>query len=173
VVDDAAFVYGSRNGSQLFGSLTAAYQHRWQQMMLSPYARINAAWVTLDAFTETGGLGGALAYSSQSANFYTSVLGLRGKYTFLTDWRAISPRLRVEYNHDFAGASTIYLQYTDLIGPTYSLTTTPVGRDRATVGAGSDLVVGNAHRIGFDYQYDADFLGAAWHRYKVKWESRF
>ena len=98
--------------------------------MLSPYARMNAAWVTLDSFTETGGLGGALTYSAQSAEFYTATLGLRGKYTFLTDWGSIAPRFRVEYNHDFAGSSAISLQYADLLSPVYSLTTTPASRDR-------------------------------------------
>jgi uncharacterized protein with beta-barrel porin domain len=63
--------------SAAFASLTAAYQFRWDGLMLSPYGRINAAWVTLNAFTESGGLGGALAYSSQTAEFYTAVLGLR------------------------------------------------------------------------------------------------
>jgi uncharacterized repeat protein (TIGR01451 family) len=173
VVDDAALVYGARTGNQFFGSLTAAYQFRFDGLMLSPYARIKAAWLTLDAFTETGGLGGALTYSAQTANFYTSVLGLRGKYTFRTDWGSITPRFRVEYNHDFAGASTIFLQYADLIGPIYSLTTSPAGRDRATFGAGTDLMIGDTHRFAFDYQYDVDFLGADWHRFKLRWETRF
>jgi uncharacterized repeat protein (TIGR01451 family) len=172
-VDDAALVYGTRNGSQFFGSLTAAYQFRWQHMMLSPYGRINAAWLSLGSFTETGGFGGALAYSSQSANFYTSVLGLRAKYTIPTDWGAVAPRVRIEYNHDFAGSSTIFLQYADLIGPIYSLTTAPASRNRATFGAGTDLVMRDAHRIAIDYQYDADFFGAAWHRFKVRWDSQF
>ncbi len=173
VVDDMAFVYGTRNGSQFFSSLTAAYQFRFDGLMLSPYARINAAWLTLDAFTETGGLGGALAYSSQSVNFYTAVLGLRGKYTFLTDWGSVAPRFRVEYNHDFAGTSTIFLQYADLLGPIYSLTTSPASRDRATFGAGTDLMIRDQHRLAFDYQYDVDFLGADWHRFKLRWETRF
>ena len=172
-VDDAALVYGTRNGSQFFSSLTTAYQFRWERLMLSPYARINAAWLTLDAFTENGGFGSALAYSAQTANFYTSVLGLRGKYTFLTDWGSIAPRFRLEYNHDFAGTSTIFLQYADLIGPIYSLTTSPASRDRATVGVGADLMIGDQHRLAFDYQYDMDFLGADWHRFKVRWETRF
>lgn len=173
VVDDAALVYGQRSGHQWFGSLTAAYQYRDGGLMLSPYARINATWVTLDAFTETGGFGGALAYSAQSAEFYTAVLGLRGKYTFRTDWGSIAPRFRVEYNHDFSGASTIFLQYADLIGPTYSLTLTPANRDRATFGVGTDLTIRDAHRLSADYQYDADFLGIAWHRFKLRWETRF
>jgi hypothetical protein len=86
IVDDGTFAFGSRSGNQVFASLTAAYQFRWDGLMLSPYGRINAAWVTLNAFTENGGLGGALAYSSQTAEFYTAVLGLRGKYTIPTEW---------------------------------------------------------------------------------------
>ena len=120
-----------------------------------------------------GGFGGALTYSSQNANFYTSVLGLRGKYTFLTDWGSIAPRFRVEYNHDFASPSTIFLQYSDLVGPIYSLTLSPASRDRATVGVGTDLMIRDRHRLAFDYQYDMDFLGADWHRFKLRWETRF
>jgi hypothetical protein len=45
------------------------------------------------------------------------VLGLRGKYTIPTEWGAVAPRFRVEYHHDFAGTSTIFLQYADLLSP--------------------------------------------------------
>ena len=41
---------------------------------------------------------------------------LRGKYTIPTEWGAVAPRFRVEYHHDFAGTSTIFLQYADLFG---------------------------------------------------------
>ncbi len=83
VVADDSFVYGNRNGHQLFGSFTAGYTYRNGRLLLSPYGRINAAWLTLDEFTEFGGPG-ALIYSAQHASFMTSVLGLRGKYTFST-----------------------------------------------------------------------------------------
>jgi uncharacterized repeat protein (TIGR01451 family) len=173
VVDDNAFVYGSRGGNQTFASLTAAYQFKQGAVMLSPYLRANAAWVTLDGFTETGGLGGALTYSAQSAEFYTAVLGLRGRYTFLTEWGTFAPRFRVEYNHDFNGSSGIFLQYSDLLSPVYSLTTAPVERDRISFGVGADTLVSARHRISADYQYDVDFLGSSWHRYKLRWESKF
>jgi uncharacterized repeat protein (TIGR01451 family) len=173
VVDDAAFVYGQRTGDQIFASLTAAFQYQSGGLMLSPYARINAAWVTLNAFTESGGLGGALNYSSQSAEFVTSVLGLRGKYTFLTSWGSIAPRFRVEYNHDLSSASTILLQYADLVGPVYSLTIASPARDRMTFGVGADVTIHDVNRLAFDYQYGSDFLGIAWHRLKLRWESRF
>jgi len=173
VVDDNAFVYGSRGGNQTFASLTAAYRFKQGAMMLSPYLRTNAAWVNFDSFTETGGVAGALTYSAQSAEFYTAVLGLRGRYAFLTDWGTLSPRFRVEYNHDFSGASGIFLQYSDLLSPVYSLSTVASNRDRMSFGLGADALVSARHRIAADYQYDVDFLGASWHRYKLRWDSKF
>jgi outer membrane autotransporter protein len=167
-------VFGSRNGSQVFGSLTAGYEFKRESFLLSPYARINAAWITLDAFTETGGLGGALNFSDQSANFVTSVLGFRGRYTMLTPWGALTPRFRVEYNHDFNNASSVSLRYADFItGPVFGLSVAPAERDRVTLGLGSDFAFSEALRLGADYQYNSDFLGAAWHTFKLKLQSRF
>lgn len=173
VVDDNAFVFGARDGRQYFASLTAAWEWRWNGTVLSPYGRINAAWLTLDAFTEAGGFGGALTYSQQTAEFYTAVLGLRGKHTFLTDWGSIAPRFRVEYHHDFSGESTVLLQYADLLSPVYTLTTNPIARDRASFGVGTDLVFLDIHRLAFDYSHDTDFRTTSWHRFRVRWDARF
>jgi outer membrane autotransporter protein len=172
VVDDASFVFGQRTGRQLFGSFTGGYTYRDGRLLLSPYARINAAWLTLDQFTESGGPG-ALIYSEQTATFMTSVLGLRGKYTFPTNWGSISPRFRIEYNHDFRGNGAASLRYADLLGPTYVLTTEPAERDRMTLGLGTDFLVGNTLKLAADYQYDVDFLGAPWHRYRLRLDSRW
>jgi uncharacterized repeat protein (TIGR01451 family) len=172
VVDDAAFVFGHRTGRQLFGSFTGGYTYRTGRLLLSPYARINAAWLTLDQFTEFGGPG-ALIYSEQTATFMTSVLGLRGRYTFPTNWGSISPRFRVEYNHDFRGNGAASLRYADLLGPTYVLTTEPAERDRMTLGLGTDLQIGDTLKLAADYQYDVDFLGAPWHRYRLRLDTRW
>ena len=42
-----------------------------------------------------------------------------------------------------------------------------------TLGLGSDAMISDRHRLAADYQYDADFLGTAWHRFKLRWETRF
>ncbi|MEA2994312.1 MAG: hypothetical protein QOD40_3232 [Alphaproteobacteria bacterium] len=174
VVDDAAFVFGNRTGSQVFTSLTAGYEFRQGKLMLAPYARMNATWLTLGSFTETGGFGGALNYSSQSANFLTSVVGLRGKYLFLTSWGAFAPRFRLEYNHDFQGSSDIALHYADsLSGPTFNLTTTPMQRDHVTVGLGTDFIFTERLKLSADYQRDIDALGAGWHRFKLRLDGRY
>ncbi|MEA2941638.1 MAG: hypothetical protein QOD09_2167, partial [Bradyrhizobium sp.] len=144
------------------------------KLMLAPYARMNATWLTLGSFTETGGFGGALNYSSQSANFLTSVVGLRGKYLFLTSWGAFAPRFRLEYNHDFQGSSDIALHYADsLSGPTFNLTTTPMQRDHVTVGLGTDFIFTERLKLSADYQRDIDALGAGWHRFKLRLDGRY
>jgi outer membrane autotransporter protein len=173
VVDDAEFVSGSRTGNQAFGSLTAGYEFRGDGWLLSPYARVNGAWLALDAFSETGG-SGALSFSDQQARFLTGVLGLRGKTTFLTDWGVLSPRLRIEYLHDALGTSAVSLRYADtLTGPTYGFTTTPTERDRISVGLGAELGLSEMLRFGADYQYDTDFVGAQMHTLRLKLQSRF
>jgi uncharacterized repeat protein (TIGR01451 family) len=174
VVDDADFVFGQRTGKEMFASLTSSYEFRQGNLLLSPYARVNAAWITLDQFSETGGAGGALTYSAQTANIFTSVLGVRAKYTWLTTWGAVVPRARVEYNHDFNGSSAITLNYADTpIGQTFALTTTPAQRDRVTIGLGTDFLFGDGLRLAADYREEVDFLGTQWHLFKLRLDARF
>ncbi len=174
VVDEADFVLGSRTGREVFASLSTGYEFRHDKLLISPYARINGAWITLDQFSETGGLGGALTYSAQSANLLTSVLGLRGKYTWVTTWGAIAPRFRVEYNHDFNGTSDITLNYADTpFGQTFALTTTPAQRDRITLGLGTDFLFGDTLRLAADYRHETDFIGTQWHLFKLRLDARF
>lgn len=77
MVDDAEFVSGSRTGNQAFGSLTAGYEFRIDRLLVSPYARINGASLTLDEFRETGG-SGALSFSAQQARSLR--LKLQGRF---------------------------------------------------------------------------------------------
>jgi outer membrane autotransporter protein len=102
------------------------------------------------------------------------VLGVRAKYTWLTTWGAIVPRLRVEYNHDFNGSSAITLNYADTpFGQTFGLTTTPAQRDRVTLGLGTDFLLGDGLRLAADYRDEVDFLGAQWHLFKLRLDARF
>ena len=100
------FASGSRSGHQIFGSVTSGYEYRDGNLLASPYARVNASWSTLDAFTESGGGVFALQYGTQTVNSFTGGFGLRAAYQLNEAWGAITPRMRIEYAHEFAGAST-------------------------------------------------------------------
>jgi outer membrane autotransporter protein len=74
------YASGDRNGQQIFGSVTAGYEYTNGGLLLSPYARVNLSYSTLDQFTETGAGLFALRYGEQSVNTLTSFLGLRAEY---------------------------------------------------------------------------------------------
>jgi uncharacterized protein YhjY with autotransporter beta-barrel domain len=136
------FAQGSRGGHQIFGSLTAGYEYNEKGFLISPYGRLTASWSTLDAFTETGGGIFALQYGTETINSFTGGFGVRTAYEFKEDWGSVTPRMRVEYAHEFAGASTATLAYADLVGlggSAYTLPITPTGTDYVTLGLGSDF----------------------------------
>jgi uncharacterized protein YhjY with autotransporter beta-barrel domain len=136
------YAQGSRGGHQIFGSLTSGYEYNEKGFLISPYGRLTASWSTLDAFTETGGGIFALQYGTETIGSFTGGFGVRTAYEFKQDWGTVTPRMRVEYAHEFAGASTATLAYADLVGlggSTYALPIAPTGTDYVTLGLGSDF----------------------------------
>lgn len=55
VTDTGPLAGGTRDGSQVFGSVTASYEYATGALLLSPYLRAEIAWSQLNGFTETGG----------------------------------------------------------------------------------------------------------------------
>jgi uncharacterized protein YhjY with autotransporter beta-barrel domain len=136
------FATGSRGGHQIFGSVTSGYEYNEKGFLISPYGRVTASWSTLDSFTESGGGIFALQYGTQTINSFTGGFGVRSAYEIKEAWGAVTPRMRIEYAHEFAGASTATVAYADLVGlggSTYALALTPTGTDYVNVGLGADF----------------------------------
>jgi uncharacterized protein YhjY with autotransporter beta-barrel domain len=150
---NAEFAAGSRNGHQIFGSVTSGYEYKANGVLVSPYARVSASWSTLDAFTETGGGIFALQYGTQTVNSFTGGFGIRAEYEIKQVWGAITPRARLEYAHEFDGASIATVAYADLAaGPTYLLPITPTGSDYITTGLGADFSFIDGWMLSIDYR---------------------
>jgi uncharacterized protein YhjY with autotransporter beta-barrel domain len=149
------FAAGRRNGHQVFGSLTSGYEYRSGGFLFSPYGRLRASWSVLDAFTETGGGVFALQYGTESISSFTAGLGLRTSYEFREPWGAVTPRMRIEYAHEFAGGSSASLAYADqfgLGGSIYTLPITPTGSDYVVTGIGTDIRFMCDWILGLDYR---------------------
>jgi uncharacterized protein YhjY with autotransporter beta-barrel domain len=154
------FALGSRNGTQLFASLTAGYEHRANGLLFSPYGRVQTAWTRLDDFTETGAGPYSLAFGGQSFEMLAGVVGLRAEYALPMDWGVLNTRGRFEYTHDFAGSSQAALGYADLGTKPYTLDLNPYMRDYLTVGLGVDAKLDDL-TVGFDYRTSFGFDGSA------------
>lgn len=147
------YALGDRDGQQVFGSVTAGYEYTNGGLLLSPYARLNMSYSTLDRFTETGAGLFALRYGEQSVNTLTSFLGLRAEYKLPVSWGVVTPRARIEYGHDFDASSLATLAYADWIGgPEYVLETDPADRDFLVLGLGADIAFDETWTLGFDYR---------------------
>lgn len=106
VTDTGGFATGSRGGSQAFGMLTVAYDHRHGGLLLSPYGGIQASWTKLAAFTETGAGAYGLSFGAQDWSAVSGKLGIRANYRFDLDPGWLTPRARLEYVRSFAGGSS-------------------------------------------------------------------
>ncbi|PSJ57100.1 hypothetical protein C7I85_22975 [Mesorhizobium soli] len=171
--DVESFAYGSRDGHQYFGSLTAGYEYINDGLLISPYGRFTASRSVLDPFTENGAGWADLRYGSQSIDTFTGFLGLRLAYKIDTDWGSLEPHARVEYGHDFAGNSAVTLGYADIPSTSYDLKTLGTGSDFATFSLGTDIKVGPDLTVGAEYGTSVGQNGMQPHQIRLRISERF
>ncbi len=141
VTSNGALVQGARDGSQWFASLSAGADiRRGERLQLTPYARLDLARATLDAYTEHGDPLYSLRYADMDVDTTTGNLGLRVDYRRELSWGLFSPQLRLEYQHDFQGNGDATMGYADqLSGPFYRTGLEVFDRNRFVIGLGAQL----------------------------------
>jgi uncharacterized protein YhjY with autotransporter beta-barrel domain len=113
IAGDATSASGSRGGMQAFGSLTAGYEWRGEQWLLSPYGRIDIARARLDSYTESSSSSEALHYFKQSIRNDNASLGLRGEWRHRLVSGTLVPLTKVAYQRSLQGAVQTSMQYAD------------------------------------------------------------
>ncbi len=152
VAANGDFATGSRDATQLFGALTAAYEFVDEVWVISPYGRVEFSRSWFDGFSETGGGVYGLTYSDQTIDTLSGVLGIRANYAIQMNWGTLSPGVRAEYTYDFQGSSRASLGYTDLSGPPYSVDVDPAVRDHLALGLSLDFQFDSDWTLGLDYR---------------------
>ena len=149
------FARASRDGSQVFGSITAGYQSpRERGFLWSPYTRLDFSRTRLDDVTETGAGQYALTYFKQSITNADLSLGLRAEWEHELKRGVALPYIRLEYTRNLKGDDRASIAYADLInGPRYAVPSAFHDRNALTIGAGSAFVLCNGANFGIDYQF--------------------
>ena len=149
------FARASRDGSQVFGSITAGYQSpRERGFLWSPYTRLDFSRTRLDDVTETGAGQYALTYFKQSITNADLSLGLRAEWEHELKRGVALPYIRLEYTRNLKGDDRAVIAYADLInGPRYAVPSAFHDRNALTIGAGSAFVLCNGANFGIDYQF--------------------
>ncbi len=147
------FVTGERDGGQWFASVSAGAKYQVESWLISPYARLDVARATLDAFTEKGDPSLALHYGEQDIDTVTGNLGLRLAYKLPVSFGVITPQLRLEYQHDFQGDSAITMNYADMFGgPFYHTSIDGSAKDRFMLGLGMNIQTTQDFAVRLEYR---------------------
>lgn len=151
---EAAELYadGRRKGSQVFGSIGAGYEARKENLLVSPYGRVDFSFDRLDAVSETGAGNHALRYDEATQRSVQAVAGVRVESRHATEFGFAMPRARLEYRRELQDERAVRLGYADLIsGPEYTITPAGISRNSLLFGIGVDLALGGGLKIGVDY----------------------
>ena len=149
-IDD--YATANRKGSQVFGSVAAAYEHRDRNLLVSPYGRIDFSFDRLDKVSESGVGGFALSYDEASQRSVQAAVGVRVESKHETNFGFAIPRARAEYRRELQSDRSVTLSYADLLnGALYTVTPMGASRNSLLLGVGTDFVFRGGLRFGIDY----------------------
>ncbi|WP_197034863.1 Ig-like domain repeat protein [Herbaspirillum sp. RV1423] len=155
VSDAGVNASGSRGGRQLFGSLTAGYEWRGDNWMLSPFGRVDIARARLDRYTESGNGAGALTYFGQTVRNDAASLGMRGELSYHLAVGTLVPQARIAYQHSLQGAGQAAMTYADptLSSPIYTVADTSQDNSQWLGGLGLKLLLKNGIALSLMYSH--------------------
>ncbi len=129
---------GSRDGRYTVGALAAGLDRQGDTIRWSLYGRGEFMNARLGAYTESGAGRYNLRFDERGIDSLTGTIGGRVEFTGETGFATVTPRLRAEWNHEFADADAQLLDYADIPGlALFSLDTTGWMRDQFQIGAGA------------------------------------
>jgi uncharacterized protein YhjY with autotransporter beta-barrel domain len=166
-------VSGSRRGDQVFGAISAGWEHQGPRLMISPYGRIQFVVTDLKGFVEQGDDTYALAFLSQKASEVTGAVGVRGQLRYDLEDGALLPAFRLEYRQKLHSGGAARMRYADWAdSPVWSLQTDRSDDQSLLVGAGSTYQRGE-WTIGAEVEHMAGDNGSRSTRLRVNGSTKF
>ncbi|MEQ1557309.1 MAG: autotransporter outer membrane beta-barrel domain-containing protein, partial [Gallionella sp.] len=152
-----AYAASTRQGRQLFASVSSGIEHRAKNLMVSPYGRVDYSSDQLNQVTETGAGINNLTYFKQTNPTLQGALGVRLEAQHDTSFGKVSPRLRSEYRHNFQGNRVSSIAYADNLNTQYSVSSGALVRNAIVIGLGNNFMLDNGVSIDLDYQHQHTF----------------
>ncbi|MEP9357665.1 Ig-like domain-containing protein [Sphingomonas sp. KR3-1] len=107
---------GSRDGSYTVAAISLGADRTTGALQWSIYGRGEYLDANLDAYTETGAGRYNLRFDARDVRSVTGTLGARFEYRQKVSFGSITPRVRAEWNHEFADVDAQWLDYADIPG---------------------------------------------------------
>ena len=136
-VSGANTLTGSRNGTQIFGSINYGKTLDKGDFNLTPIARVDLGYTELDAYSETGT--DALTYAKQTIESGLASIGLEFSDIVKFNDNKLKPFGSIEYGMDFSNSSDAKMNYVSDTSTIYTY----------TQGANSNHLITSV--VGFEY----------------------
>ena len=136
-ISGANTLTGSRNGTQVFGSINYGKTLDKGDFNLTPIARVDLGYTELDAYSETGT--DALSYAKQTIESGLASIGLEFSDIVKFNDNKFKPFGSIEYGMDFSNSSDAKMNYVSDTSTIYTY----------TQGANSNHLI--TSMIGFEY----------------------
>lgn len=132
---DRSVVFGQRDGTALFGSLSAGIDRTVGAARWIGYGRMDVLDADLDGYVETGSPLWSLSYDARSFQSRQGTLGFLYERSMLRPAGRWTPGARLEWTHEFSDADAQTLRYADwLEGPGFSIGQDGWNRSRLNLG---------------------------------------
>ena len=136
-ISGANTLTGSRNGSQIFGSINYGKTIDKGDFNLTPIARVDLGYTELDAYSETGT--DALTYAKQTIESGLASLGFEFSDIVKFNDNKLKPFGSIEYGLDFSNSSDAKINYVSDTSTIYTY----------TQGSNSNHLI--TSMVGFEY----------------------
>jgi len=107
---------GSRDGSYTVAAISLGVDRASGPLQWSIYGRGEYLDADLDAYVESGAGRYNLRFDARQVRSVTGTVGGRFEYRQKTGFGSVTPRIRVEWNHEFADLDAQWLDYADIPG---------------------------------------------------------
>ncbi|MBB4096888.1 putative Ig domain-containing protein [Sphingomonas kyeonggiensis] len=107
---------GSRDGSYTVAAISLGVDRSSGPLQWSIYGRGEYLDADLDAYAESGAGRYNLRFDARQVRSVTGTVGGRFEYRQKTGFGSVTPRIRVEWNHEFADLDAQWLDYADIPG---------------------------------------------------------
>ena len=119
-ISGANTLTGSRNGSQIFGSINYGKTFDKGDFNLTPIARVDLGYTELDAYSETGT--DALSYAKQTIESGLASVGLQFSDIVKFNDNKLKPFGSIEFGMDFSNSSNAKMNYVSDTSTIYTYT---------------------------------------------------
>jgi uncharacterized protein YhjY with autotransporter beta-barrel domain len=153
---DEVLLTGDRRGSSWFGALNASARIRAAGVDVQPFARVQYVRNVLDAYAEQGDTSLALSFEDARLGASAFASGFSLSRTFTMSAFALTPAVRVGYEHHFDSKQSQALYYSDLGADERSIVdvrASPIDTHSAELSL--ELSTLGRFRMGVGYSYSS------------------